>query len=103
MPNKTFMIALDLLDPTLDLDGLKKFVQKSPMFDNWWNHIPGVFMVVSDRGADAISEAVRRYTNSARMLMIETDPDESDGWLSERGWKWIRRQSGGKADQTAAQ
>jgi hypothetical protein len=103
MASKTFLIALDLLDPALDLDGLNEFVKTSPLFDNWWNHIPGVFLVLSDTSADVISKAVRRYTKSARMLVIETNPEESEGWLSERGWKWIRRRSGQPTDQVAAQ
>jgi len=75
MASKTYLITLDLLDPRLDLDGLKEFVKTSAMFENWWNHIPGVFLVVSDRNAAAISEAVRHYTKEARLLVIETNPE----------------------------
>jgi hypothetical protein len=92
---------LDLLDPTLDLDGLKEFIKTSSVFENWWNHIPGVFLVVSDQDAAAISKAVRRYTNEARLLVIETNPRDSDGWLSERSWKWVRRRSR-DSERTAA-
>jgi hypothetical protein len=102
MASKTYLISLDLLDPTLDLDGLKEFIKTSAVFENWWNHIPGVFLVVSDRDAAAISKAVRRYTNEARLLVIEINPHDSDGWLSERGWKWVRRRSR-DAEQTGAQ
>ena len=101
MMRKTFMITLDLL-PSLDLDGLREYVKTSSLFENWWNHI-GAFLVVSDRRADAISEAVKRYTRSARMLVIEANPAESEGWLSERGWKWIRRRSQEAAEQPATQ
>lgn len=90
---KTYLISLDLLDPTLDLDGLKEFVKTSEIFENWWNHIPGVFLVVSDLDAPAISKAIRHYTNDARLLVIETNPEDSDGWLSEKGWRWVRRRS----------
>jgi hypothetical protein len=102
MTSKTYLISLDLLDPTLDLDGLKEFIKTSSMFENWWNHIPGVFLIVSDRDAAAISAAVRRYTNDARLLVIETKPRDSEGWLSERAWKWVRRRSR-DAEQAAAQ
>jgi hypothetical protein len=100
--SKTYLISLDLLDPTLDLDGLKEFIKTSAMFENWWNHIPGVFLVVSDRDAVAMSKAVRHYTNDARFLVIETNPEDSDGWISERGWRWVRRRSE-KAEKSAAE
>jgi hypothetical protein len=102
MMSKTYLVSLDLLDPTLDLDGLKEFIKTSSIFENWWNHIPGVFLVVSGQDAAAISKAVRRYTNEARLLVIETNPADSDGWLSERGWKWVRRRSR-DAKRTAAE
>jgi hypothetical protein len=99
---KTYLISLDLLDPTLDLDGLKEFIKTSAIFENWWNHIPGVFLVVSDRDASAISKAVRHYTNDARLLVVEANPQESDGWLSERAWQWVRRRSA-RAERSAAE
>ncbi len=93
MSSRTYLITFDLLDPTLDLDGLKTFIKTTALFQNWWNHIPGVFLVVSDRDAGAISEAVRQYTNDARLLVIETNTAESEGLLPERSWRWIRRRS----------
>ena len=94
MADRTFLITLDLLDPTLELDALKDFIKTSDIFENWWTHIPGVFLVVSDHDAAAISNSIRQYTKQARLLVIESNVDESDGWLPESSWKWIRRRSG---------
>ena len=33
MASKTYLISLDLLDPTLDLDGLKEFIKTSSVFE----------------------------------------------------------------------
>ncbi len=93
MASRTYIITFDLLDPTLDPDALKEFIKTTQMFENWWNHIPGVFLVVSDRSAGAISKAIRRYTKEARLLVIETNTAESEGFLPERSWRWIRRRS----------
>jgi hypothetical protein len=98
---RTYLISLDLLDPTLNLDGLKEFIKTSDMFENWWNHIPGVFLVVSECNAAMISGALRKYTNDARLLVIETNPLDSDGWLSERAWRWVRRRSESPERSTA--
>lgn len=99
---KTYLISLDLFDPTLDLDGLKEFIKTSTIFENWWNHIPGVFLVISDHDATAISKQIRRYTNEARLLIIEANPQESDGWLSDRAWRWVRRRSS-QSERSAAE
>ncbi len=98
MASRTYLITFDLLDPTLDLDALKEFIRTTSIFENWWNHIPGVFLVVSDKDAGAISNAIRRYTKDARLLVIETNTAESEGLLPERSWKWIRRRSGTPLD-----
>ncbi len=94
MASTTYLITLDLLDPTLELDALKEFIKTSSVFENWWNHIPGVFLVVSGQSAANIRKAVRPYTKEARLLVVEINTDESDGWLPETSWKWIRRRSG---------
>ncbi len=103
MASRTFLITLDLFDPTLELESLKEFIKTSDLFENWWNHIPGVFLVVSGNDAATISEAIRRFTNDARLLVIATDPEESDGWLSERGWKWVRGRAGQPVNASAAE
>jgi hypothetical protein len=93
MDSRTFLVTFDLLDATLDLDGLKTFIRTTPMFPNWWNHIPGVFLVVSDQDSGAISKAIRRFTKDARLLVVETNIAESEGFLPEKSWQWIRRRS----------
>lgn len=94
MESRIYVISLDLLDPTLNLEGVREFIKTSSMFENWWNHIPGVFLVISRMDAATISEAVRRYTNDARLLITETNLDNSDGWLPDSAWTWVRRRSG---------
>nr|WP_294506600.1 hypothetical protein [uncultured Rhodopila sp.] len=93
MANRTFLITFDLLDSTLDLVGLKEFIKTTPLFENWWNHIPGVFLVVSDADSGAISKAIRRFTKDARLLVVETNIAESEGFLPDKSWQWIRRRS----------
>jgi hypothetical protein len=99
MTERTFMLTIDIPDPTFDLDAVEEFIRTSPLFDNWWNHIPGVFLVVSSKSASSISAAIRRYTHDARLLVVEINPAESDGWSTEKGWKWIRRRAGQSAGE----
>lgn len=93
MTKKTYMITFDPSDPTADIPGLLEFIQASPLFDNWWNHIPAVFMVTSDKRAVDISDALRRYTKDARLLVVEVNPRESEGWLPDKSWTWVRNRS----------
>ncbi len=85
----TFMITVDLLDPTADADAFKTFIKTSTLFKEWWNHIPGVFLVTSDSDAATISGEVRRLTKNARLLVAEVELAKSDGLLPKSAWDWI--------------
>jgi hypothetical protein len=91
MSRRTYVITFDSSDPTVDLESLKEFVRSSPDFGGWWNHIPFTFLVTSDLDAETLSEHLRQYTKNAKLLVMEVNPSESDGWLPKRSWTWIRR------------
>ena len=91
MHRRTYIVTVDLLDPTLDLEAFQDFIRTTPLLENWWNHIPGVFLVISDRSPTELSKAMKPFTHSARLLVMEVDPTRSDGWLPDVSWEWIRR------------
>lgn len=93
MARRTYIVTLDASDPAIDLDALKEFIKTDPHIDNWWNHIPFVFLLSTELSASGLSDLLRRYTKDARLLVMAVDPGESDGWLTERGWRWIKRYS----------
>jgi hypothetical protein len=102
MHDRTYILTLDPADPTADVRGMMAFIQESPLFDSWWNHIPAVFLVTSNHGAAEISNALRQYTKDARLLVMEVFPAESEGWLPDQSWTWIRKRAADRAGQSAA-
>ena len=102
MDERTYVVTVDLLDPTLDLDALQEFVKTTPLLENWWNHIPGVFLVVTDHSPTELSKAMKPFTHSARLLIMEVNPAQSDGWLPEVSWKWLQRRSRKREDAAAS-
>jgi hypothetical protein len=94
MPNKVYFITFDATDPSLDYGRLKNFLKAgNPDIENWWNHIPNVFLINTGLDADAISDLIRPFTGRARFLVMEVHPEESEGSLPERAWQWIRTRS----------
>jgi hypothetical protein len=94
MPNRIYLITVDPTDPSVDYDRLKRFLKAgSPDIENWWNHIPHVFMISTLLDADAISDLIRPFTGRARFLVIEVQPAESEGALPERAWRWLQSRS----------
>jgi hypothetical protein len=93
MAEKTYIITFDPTDPTVDVPGLLAFIQSTTLFGSWWNHIPAVFLVTSEKRAGEISDALRTFTRNARMLVVEANPAESEGWLPDQSWTWVRKRS----------
>jgi|ERR1700709_2431549 hypothetical protein len=94
MPNKVYVITFDATDPSIDHERLKNFLKSSSSdIENWWNHIPNVFLVSTPLDADALSDHIRPFTGRARFLVMEVRPAESEGSLPERAWRWIRSRS----------
>jgi hypothetical protein len=93
MASRTYIVTIAPSDPSFDIEGLKEFVRHAQEIENWWNHIPLVFLITTDLDAETLSERLRPYAGKARFLMMEVNPAESEGALPERGWQWIRRRS----------
>jgi len=94
MSSKIYLITVDSTDPSIDLGGLKNVLKAgSPDIENWWHHIPYVFLVSTRLNANSISELIRPFTGHARFLVVEVDPAESEGSLPEQAWRWIRTRS----------
>lgn len=93
MGKRTYIVTFDPADPTADVRGMMAFVETSDLFGNWWNHIPAVFLVTSDKSATEISDALRQYTKDAKLLVMEVNPGESEGWLPDQSWIWVRKRA----------
>ena len=88
---RMFLVAIDPLDPTYDWTRMRHLLKTSPVFAAWWHHIPGCFLVTSAYDPDRITDDVRSVTGAAPLLVMETNPAHSEGWLPSRSWDWIRR------------
>ena len=91
MSEPTYLIAFDIVDPDLDLKPIKEHIRTSPDIKHWWNYIPGLYLVTTALGADDITERLRQISGEASFLVIRVDPEDSQGWLPEKSWNWIKR------------
>lgn len=98
MADKAYIIAVDAWNTEPDVTALKDYIRTSPSISNWWNYIPCVFLVMSPMSADELSDALKPHTRDASLLVIEANLRNSEGWLPERAWKWIKRRQRQEAD-----
>ena len=94
MTDRTYIIALDGWNPTLNPHVLDGFIRNSTFITNCWNDIPFVFIVTSPLDAETLSEHVKEYAPGIRFLVMEANPAASEGSLPPAAWEWIKRRSG---------
>ncbi len=93
MSRRTYIIVFDASDPDLDFASIRQHVKDSSAFNAWWQHLPSMFLVTSDLDASGIQEFLRQHSGDARFLVMAVDPTDSDGWLPERSWRWIKKRA----------
>lgn len=100
--DRIFLVVVDTTDPDMDIAALRGFITTSDEVSNWWNHIPGTYIVTTGLTVDELSDRLKSLTGDARFLVIHIDPAESEGWLPERAWRWIKRRSRERTKVAAA-
>ena len=90
MPEQPYLVAVD---PTVDVVALKDVVKHGDGFSHWWNHIPGAFPVTSRLAADEIADRLRPITGDSRVLVMAVHLEDSEGWVPQESWKWIKRRT----------
>ena len=101
MAEKTYLVAVDGTDPALDWSLVVGFVKAE--FRYWWSHIPYILLLQTSLTEEQVATTLRRVTGDVSLLVIETAPEHSQGWLPERSWAWIKRHSQRtKTEKTAA-
>ncbi len=91
MDKKTFLLVFDGLNHENDYDRIKNFIKNGSIFRSWWNYIPFVFLVTTDMTPRDLARSLKEVTGDAGFLVIEVDPAQSDGFLPQRAWEWIKR------------
>ena len=87
MSERSYLIALS---PPADVAVVKEHIKLDDRFSHWWNHLPGVFMVTSRLTADEITEQIRPLTGESRFLVVRVDLNDTEGWLPQKSWQWIK-------------
>ena len=73
-------------------DEIKTFLDKSKIIETWRHELPNIFFIVSEKGAEEISNHIRRrFKNRDLMHLVLEYTDNSEGWLSERSWHMLAK------------
>lgn len=93
MSRRVFVVALDANDPASDPRLFRKAIKGNPDITSWWNYIPYVYLIASERNSDELSVSLHTKGKIQRFFVMQVNLAESEGLLPEKAWAWVRRQS----------
>jgi hypothetical protein len=66
-------------------------IESDPRISDWWNHIPGFYIVVSDRRASELTALMKPYVDPWPFMVVKVDLDDAKGWLPNEAWSWLQK------------
>jgi hypothetical protein len=81
----------------VDTEELHRFVSNSEIVTRWWHHIKSCYLIKSERSAIDIADALPESMRDGGFLIVGVDLENSNGWLSDKAWKWITERQGEEA------
>jgi len=61
---------------------------------NWFHYIKSSYILVSDLStANSLDSEISDIFNNKDYLLVAIDLKDSQGWLPEKAWQWIKRQT----------
>jgi hypothetical protein len=80
---------------------LVEIIQSHEMIENWWNHLSGLYLVITQANAAALARLIEPVLQPSSFLVMRVDLADCQGWMPERGWPWIMRRVHGAPKQDA--
>jgi len=89
------MIYLVSFDPhKVDANGLHETIKNSELITDWWHYLGSTYLVSSTAPtAKKLQLDIQKKWSAQRFLVVEVNLPNSEGWLPEKAWEWIRKHS----------
>jgi|SRR5215831_20225437 len=75
----------------VDTEALHNFISHSEMVKNWWHYIKSCYIIKSSCSVSDITDALPASIREGGFLVVEINLDNSNGWLTDKAWRWISR------------
>src|SRR5436305_391216 len=81
-----YIVSFSLNGPA---DAYRDFLQELEQCDNWFNYIPGFWIVVTRLPLVRLADSLRRKIRTGDWLIVMPAKGPADGWLPPVAWQWI--------------
>lgn len=85
--NRGYCISYDLRAADKDYEGLFEAIKKSPA---WWHYLESTWLIVTNESPNEIWDRLQPHVDSNDYLLVIEVRKNSQGWLPEEAWDWIK-------------
>lgn len=83
-----YIVAFTLQGP---IEAYQDFFVELQSGENWFNYIPGIWIVVSRRSMVYLTASLRAKIRVGDWLMVMPAKGPVDGWLPPQAWAWLNQ------------
>lgn len=86
------MVTYD--DTNLNRELLHSYINsllRGGLITDWWHYIGTSYIVASTLGVNALYNAIFPGIPKRYLLIIEVDPNNTQGWVPPDAWTWIQK------------
>lgn len=65
--------------------------QELKKFKKWWHYLERTWIVISEDTPKEIWNKIQDKVNKKKYLLIIEVKQNTDGWLPQEAWEWIRK------------
>jgi hypothetical protein len=63
---------------------------------DWWHYTESAYLIASSHSVNDIYNKIFPGVPGRNLLVIEVDPNNSQGWLPQVAWDWIKKYQASK-------
>lgn len=91
--NKLYLITYspgNNFNPTVFHAHIKSMYTEGVITD-WWHYIDYAYIIASSQTVNNLYNKIYPGVPKKRLLIIEIDPNNQQGWLPLKAWEWLKK------------
>jgi hypothetical protein len=96
MLNKAYIITFDKggVFDTFDYKRFHDTLTTAKGVLSWWHYLENSYILIVEetKNAHGIAEYVRKIAPKKKLLIVEINLNDVNGWLTKEAWDWINIQ-----------
>lgn len=85
----TLIISYDLKRQNTNYEQLYETIKEA---NGWWHYLDSFWIIVSEKNASQWADILKsKIDNDDSLIIIEVQKGSTNGWLPQRAWDWINK------------